>query len=230
MNAVSVFRRLSTRYLNIMLPIFLRYCGIGYPPRPPPKQLVSSPFPTRRLADTSWLNSVVNPVLYCYRDHCFRKAVLGFLKIGKTHATQKTDVGVRRFCRQNSQPGQHCLPNNVQHEGEHELKNVKKPSRWRRSDPRCSTTDFAGANVMMLKKAIHFSTISQVWLWLWGRRKSIYQHTIGIIYEVSTSSSDNPLTKKRSVFSVRPRRSQNSLLAVVPSPFTCVDYGGCYGV
>lgn len=56
------------------------------------------------------------------------------------------------------------------------------------------------------------------------------QYTIGIIYDVPTSSSDNPLTRKRSVFSVRPRMSQNSLLAVVPSPFTCVDYGGCYGV
>lgn len=58
----------------------------------------------------------------------------------------------------------------------------------------------------------------------------IYQYTIGIIYDVPTLSSDNPLTRKRSVFSVRPRMSQNSLLAVLPSPFTCVDYGGCYGV
>ena len=64
------------------------------------------------------------------------------------------------------------------------------------------------------------------------RKKKIYhdQYTIGIIYELPTLSSDNPLTRKRSVFSVRPRRSQNSLLAAVPSPFTCVDYGGCYGV
>ena len=45
----------------------------------------------------------------------FVKRFLIFLKIGKTHATQKTDVGVR-FCRQNSQSGQHCLPKNVQHE------------------------------------------------------------------------------------------------------------------
>ena len=52
----------------------------------------------------------------------------------------------------------------------------------------------------------------------------IYQYTIGIIYELPTSSSDNPLCF------LRPRMSQNSLLAVLPSPFTCVDYGGCYGV
>ena len=31
----------------------------------------------------------------------------------------------------------------------------------------------------------------------------IYQYTIGIIYEIPTSSSDNPLTRKRSVFCAR---------------------------
>ena len=31
----------------------------------------------------------------------------------------------------------------------------------------------------------------------------IYQYTIGIIYELPTSSSDNPLTRKRSVFCAR---------------------------
>ena len=74
-----------------------------------------------------------------------------FSKNWKNTRNQKTDVGVR-FCRQNSQPNQHCLPKNVQRE----LKNVKKPSRWRRSDPRCSTTGFAGANVMMFE-AIRFT-------------------------------------------------------------------------
>ena len=83
---------------------------------------------------------------------------------------------------------------------------MKNPSRWRRSDPRCSTTSLAGANVMMLKRSISapfpkydsdYEEEERV------QKGIIYQYTIGIIYELPTSSSDNPLTRKRSVFCAR---------------------------
>ena len=46
------------------------------------------------------LNSVLNPILYCYRDLRFRKVVKELLRVRKTKETQKKDVGVR-FCQQN---------------------------------------------------------------------------------------------------------------------------------
>ena len=55
------------------------------------------------------LNSVFNPVLYCFKDLRFRKAVLELLKIRKTQAAQKTGPNVQ--FRQ--QKNQHCLPGNV---------------------------------------------------------------------------------------------------------------------
>lgn len=44
------------------------------------------------------LNSVLNPILYCYRDRRFRKAIKELLRIRKTQETQERDDGVR-FCQ-----------------------------------------------------------------------------------------------------------------------------------
>lgn len=41
------------------------------------------------------LNSVINPIIYCYRDRRFRKAVLELLRIRKPLAIQPTDGSVR---------------------------------------------------------------------------------------------------------------------------------------
>ena len=46
---------------------------------------------TFRIADTLLqLNSLMNPVIYCYRDRRFRKAILELLRIKKPQATQPT--------------------------------------------------------------------------------------------------------------------------------------------
>ena len=46
---------------------------------------------TFRIAETLLqLNSLMNPVIYCYRDHRFRKAILELLRIKKPQATQPT--------------------------------------------------------------------------------------------------------------------------------------------
>ena len=45
------------------------------------------------------LNSVVNPILYCYRDRCFRNAVLELLRLRKPETIQPTE-GAVRFRRQ----------------------------------------------------------------------------------------------------------------------------------
>lgn len=52
------------------------------------------------------LNSLVNPVLYCFTNPLFRNAVLGLLKVGQPDATQKTGaiVGRIRQTRNEQQP------------------------------------------------------------------------------------------------------------------------------
>ena len=58
---------------------------------------------TFRIADTLLqLNSLINPVIYCYRNRRFRKAILELLRIKKQQATQPTRARFRkrkgRFC------------------------------------------------------------------------------------------------------------------------------------
>ena len=50
------------------------------------------------------LNSIVNPIVYCYRDRRFRNALLELLRFRKPQATQPTD-GAARFVRRKKQLG-----------------------------------------------------------------------------------------------------------------------------
>lgn len=92
------------------------------------------------------LNSVFNPVLYCFKDLRFRKAVLELLKIRKTQAAQKTGPNVQVREQKKSA---FSLPGNVYQE----LKNVKTRTRRRGSESRFSTKGFSGENALMLKRS-----------------------------------------------------------------------------
>ena len=71
------------------------------------------------------LNSLINPLLYCYRDHRFRSAVLELLRIRKPPTIQPTGGAVRFRKRQH----QFGAQQNVQQQ----LKIEKKRSRLTRS-------------------------------------------------------------------------------------------------
>ena len=86
------------------------------------------------------LNSVFNPVLYCFKDHRFRKAVFEFLKIRKTYAAQKTGPNAQS-CQQKNQHVQQ------------ELKYVKTRTRRRVSESCLSTKEFAGEYALKLKRS-----------------------------------------------------------------------------
>ena len=60
---------------------------------------------TIRVAETLMqLNSVVNPLIYCYRDRCFRNAALELLKIRKPQKEQSAAVSVVRNPRGRANP------------------------------------------------------------------------------------------------------------------------------
>ena len=90
------------------------------------------------------LNSVINPLLYCYRDRRFRKTVLELLRIRKPEAIQPA-IGEVRFRRQ-----QHRCESlvNVQLE----VKTEGKRARLKRSASCDSPLDLT--NEMMLKRSV----------------------------------------------------------------------------
>jgi len=94
------------------------------------------------------LNSLINPLLYCYRDHRFRNAVLELLRIRKPPAIQPTDGAVRFRKRQHQFGAQEGAQENVQQE----LKIEEKRSRLTRST---SFESFVGfTDEVMLKRSM----------------------------------------------------------------------------
>ena len=90
------------------------------------------------------LNSVINPIIYCYRDRRFRNAVLELLRIRKPLAIQPTDGSVR-YRRRKSRFGSQ---ENVQQELKTEGK-FPRLARFASCDPTVGLND-----EMMLKRTM----------------------------------------------------------------------------
>ena len=65
------------------------------------------------------LNSLVNPLLYCYRDRRFRNAFLELLRIKKPQATQPTAGSVRYVRRKNPFESEENVPKQYKHVAKH---------------------------------------------------------------------------------------------------------------
>ena len=93
-------------------------------------------------------NSLINPLLYCYRDRRFRRAALELLRIGKPSAIHPTDGAVQFRKLQHQFGAQERAQENVQQE----LKIEEKRSRLTRStslEPLVGLTD-----EVMLKRSM----------------------------------------------------------------------------
>ena len=90
------------------------------------------------------LNSIMNPLIYCYRDRRFRNAVLELLGIRKPQANQPRAIATPRFVRKKSPFGSL--------EGVLKLQNVEIPSRLTRS---------ASCDVAPVLDSAHLATLKR---------------------------------------------------------------------
>ena len=114
---------------------------------------------TFRIADTLLqLNSMINPLIYCYRDRRFRKAVLELLRIKKPQEPQATRDGATRFLRQKDRFG------SVEDVQLQPPKSVEKRTRLTRSTSCDGTMGFPEnyqhcSREMMLKRAVSLPSL-----------------------------------------------------------------------
>ena len=92
------------------------------------------------------LNSIMNPLIYCYRDRRFRNTVLELLKIRKPQANHPTAVATPRLVRPSGQDPFDSL------EGVVELQNVEISTRLTRS---------ASCDLALVLDSAHLATLKR---------------------------------------------------------------------
>ena len=90
------------------------------------------------------LNSIMSPLIYCYRDRRFRSAVLELLGIRKPQANQPTTVAAPRFVRRKDPF--------TSLEGVVELQNIETPARLTRS---------ASCDLALVLDSAHLTTLNR---------------------------------------------------------------------
>ena len=99
------------------------------------------------------LNSIMNPLIYCYRERRFRNAVLELLGIRKPQANQPTEVAAPRFVRRKEGFG--FL------EGVVELQNVEISARLTRSAPCDQDLVLESAQLATLKRSSSATSLAK---------------------------------------------------------------------